>query len=116
MGFWNPRAICPSCRGKIHTQSFGAERWTGPTCQWCDELLTGRVIGNRAELRAPGAPPLGGPGAAPQPIGLFSKVVGGFLVLVLVVFGATQLFKGCGGRSEYCGGPVYIDGVQSDPD
>lgn len=52
MGFNNPRAICPNCGGKIHTQAAGpfAQR-TGTTCQLCGVALTGKVSWtNRAEL------------------------------------------------------------------
>jgi uncharacterized protein (DUF983 family) len=46
MGVVNPRAICPHCGGKIHTQ-MGE---TGKHCQWCGEALTGRVgLDNKAD-------------------------------------------------------------------
>jgi hypothetical protein len=50
MGFWNPRAICPSCGGKIRTQASGL--LTGMRCQHCGVTLTGRVgmMTNTAKL------------------------------------------------------------------
>lgn len=50
MGFWNPRAICPSCGAKIHTQSSG--RRTGKRCPACHVALTGKLelFGNKAIL------------------------------------------------------------------
>lgn len=62
MGFWNPRAICPNCGAKIHTQGqivFGpltAE--TGKTCPNCGVALTGRVgvFSNKAKRAVPQSP------------------------------------------------------------
>jgi ribosomal protein L7/L12 len=50
MGFWNPRANCPSCGAKIHTQSSG--RRTGTECPECHAALTGKVelLGKKAIL------------------------------------------------------------------
>jgi len=39
MGFWNPRAICPNCGAKIHTQSHR----TGTECPECHVALTGKM-------------------------------------------------------------------------
>jgi hypothetical protein len=72
MGFMNPRAICPNCGGKIHTQpnAWGALFFsgvrptfavrTGSTCPFCGVALTGKVtITNQAVLAK--APPKSGP-------------------------------------------------------
>jgi hypothetical protein len=54
MGFWNPRAICPSCGAKIHTQGrllvLGAS--TGKLCPNCGVKLSGRIneLTNKAIL------------------------------------------------------------------
>jgi hypothetical protein len=54
MGVLNPRAICPNCGGKIHTQAGR----TGRECQFCGVALTGKVgaVSNRGQLadRDPG--------------------------------------------------------------
>lgn len=63
MGFWNPRAICPNCGAKIHTQPaddltqiLGARR-TGTKCPQCGVELTGRVtLDNKATLALQVAP------------------------------------------------------------
>ena len=86
MGLWNPRAFCPNCGGKIHTQSRGAQSWTGTSCPLCGVALTGRVRGNRAELGTPGAQPLAGPGAAQPPASLV-QAVGGLILIGLVIAG-----------------------------
>lgn len=62
MGLVNPRAICPNCGGKIHTQGgllgdvFGHR--TGLVCQHCGVGLTGKVgrFSNVAELAPTPAP------------------------------------------------------------
>lgn len=48
MGFWNPRAICPNCGAKIHTQSHR----TGTECPECHVALTGKMefLGMKAKL------------------------------------------------------------------
>lgn len=45
MGFWNPRAICPSCGAKIHTQGrlFVIGATTGKVCPNCGVKLSGRI-------------------------------------------------------------------------
>ena len=56
MGFWNPRAICPACGGKIHTQQAFIELRprTGKRCQHCGVALTGKVTwGNEGVLADP---------------------------------------------------------------
>ena len=50
MGFWNPRAICPNCGAKIHTQSSG---WrTGQQCPNCGTALSGSVGWDKKAKRA----------------------------------------------------------------
>lgn len=57
MGFWNPRAICPNCGAKIHTQAGG---WaTGRQCPACGVALTGTktFFSNEAKLAPPPVEP-----------------------------------------------------------
>lgn len=39
MGFWNPRAICPKCGAKIHTQG----RRAGEVCPMCGTALSREI-------------------------------------------------------------------------
>ena len=50
MGFWNPRARCPNCGGKIHTTLSGIVERTGTSCQFCGVPLTGKVRFGMAQL------------------------------------------------------------------
>ena len=69
MGMKNMRAICPNCRGKIHTQpkglghvmlgANGVFTQTGKQCELCGVALTGKVdyknyaVLDRSQPRAP---------------------------------------------------------------
>jgi len=60
VGFFNPRAICPNCGAKIHTQDAlpgprfpgGGIQRTGKQCPQCGIPLTGKVgfLGNTAQI------------------------------------------------------------------
>ncbi len=53
MGIINPRAICPNCGSKIHTQGglFAFRHSTGTKCPNCGVALTGRTdFFNNAQL------------------------------------------------------------------
>jgi hypothetical protein len=60
MGFWKPRAICPNCGSKIHTQDAlpgpplpgGGIQRTGTQCPQCGIPLTGKVgfLSNTAQI------------------------------------------------------------------
>ena len=67
MGFLNPRAICPSCGGKIHAQStmWNAPR-TGTVCPHCGTALTGKVGFDNKAKPGPQAPPQQAPPAPQQ--------------------------------------------------
>lgn len=63
MGFWNPRAICPSCGAKIHTHDptgLLIVKRTGTKCPNCGVALTGKIgLDNKAKLAPPSTAPRG---------------------------------------------------------